>query len=140
MDYTVVAFDAVDRDGAPIYHTNVLMNVGEKLAVICDEAIRGDEQRHAVLRSLEETGHEVVSINYDQMDSFAGNMLELRNSSGNRVIAMSAQALRSLDESQVAAIEANATVVSAPIDGIESSAGGSVRCMLAEIHLPKQDK
>ena len=140
MDYTVVAFDAVDRDGAPIYHTNVLMNVGEKLAVICDEAIRGDEQRLAVLRSLEETGHEVVSINYDQMDSFAGNMLELRNSSGNRVIAMSAQALQSLDESQIAAIEANATVVSAPIDGIESSAGGSVRCMLAEIHLPKQDK
>ena len=72
--------------------------------------------------------------------SCAGNMLELRNSSGNRVIAMSAQALQSLDESQLAAIEANATVVSAPIDGIESSAGGSVRCMLAEIHLPKQDK
>mgnify|MGYP001813835739 CR=1 FL=1 len=140
MDYTVVAFDAVDRDGAPIYHTNVLMSVGEKLAVICDEAIRGDEQRLAVLRSLEETGHEIVSINYDQMDAFAGNMLELRNSSGNRVIAMSAQALQSLDESQLAAIEANATVVSAPIDGIESSSGGSVRCMLAEIHLPKQDK
>jgi len=140
MDYTVVAFDAVDRDGAPIYHTNVLMNVGENLAVICDEAIRGDEQRLAVLRSLEETGHEIVSINYDQMDSFAGNMLELRNASGDRVIAMSAQALQSLDESQLAAIEASATVVSAPIDGIESSAGGSVRCMLAEIHLPKQDK
>ena len=135
MNYEVVAFDAVDRDGAPIYHTNVLMNVGEELAVICDEAIVREEQREAVLRSLQDTGHKVVSLAYEQMDAFAGNMLELRSASGARVIAMSEQARNSLDAAQIRTIEANAHIISAPIDHIESSAGGSVRCMLAEIHL-----
>lgn len=139
MDYEVVAFDAVDRDGAPVYHTNVLMNVGEELAVICDEAIQREEQRAAVLQSLRDSGHDVVSLTYDQMDAFAGNMLELRSSDGGRVIAMSEQARKALDESQLARIEANGRIVSAPIDNIESSAGGSVRCMLAEIHLPTSD-
>ena len=137
MGYEVVAFDAVDRDGAPIYHTNVLMNVGEQLAVICAEAIPREDQRAAVLASLRDTGHDVVEISFDQMDAFAGNMLELRSASGERVIAMSQQARDSLDESQLARLSANARIVSAPIDSIESSAGGSVRCMLAEIHLNK---
>ena len=137
MDYEVVAFDAVDRDGTPIYHTNVLMNVGEELAVICDEAIPRDDQREAVLQSLEGTGHKVLSLTFDQMDSFAGNMLELRSASGQRVMAMSEQARESLTESQLETISDYARIVSAPIENIESSAGGSVRCMLAEIHLPK---
>ena len=137
LDYDIVAFDAVDRDGAAIYHTNVLMNVGETLAVICDEAIPDENQRKAVVQSLANTGHEVLSLSMDQMEAFAGNMLELRNTSGQKLIAMSDQARRSLNESQIAAIEKSATLVSAPIDNIESSAGGSVRCMLAEIHLPQ---
>ncbi|MDG2377213.1 MAG: arginine deiminase-related protein [Woeseiaceae bacterium] len=139
MGYEVVAFDAVDRDGAPIYHTNVLMNVGEALAVICAEAIQREDQREAVLTSLRDSGHEIVEISFDQMDAFAGNMLELRSASGERVIAMSQQARDSLDESQLARLVANATIVSAPINRIESSAGGSVRCMLAEIHLNKNE-
>ena len=137
MNYKVVAFEAVDRDGAPIYHTNVLMNVGETLAVICDEAIPRQEQREAVEKSLKETGHEVVSLSFGQMESFAGNMLELQSASGEKIIAMSEQARRSLSRSQLKTIEANAKIVSAPIDQIESSAGGSVRCMLAEVHLPR---
>ncbi len=137
LDYDIVAFDAVDRDGAAIYHTNVLMNVGETLAVICDEAIPDENQRKAVVQSLANTGHEVLSLSMDQMEAFAGNMLELRNTSGQKLIAMSDQARRSLNELQIAAIEKSATLVSAPIDNIESSAGGSVRCMLAEIHLPQ---
>lgn len=136
MDYEVVAFDAVDRDGAAIYHTNVLMNVGETLAVICDEAIPGTDQRSAVLKSLESTGHEVVTLTMQQLEAFAGNMLEVRNAEGESLIAMSEQAQRSLSEDQVARIESHARIVSAPIDDIEKSAGGSVRCMLAEIHLP----
>ncbi|MDX1507282.1 MAG: arginine deiminase-related protein [Woeseiaceae bacterium] len=137
MDYDVVAFDAVDRDGVPIYHTNVVMNVGEKLAVICDEAIPRPEQRDAVLSRLRETGHDVISLDYDQLDAFAGNMLELRTASGERVVAMSRQALDSLRPEQLALLEANGGIISAPIDTIEASAGGSVRCMLAEIHLPR---
>ena len=139
MDYEVVAFDAVDGDGVPIYHTNVLMNVGEELAVICAEAIPRDDQRDAVLTRLRETGHEVVSLSYAQLSAFAGNMLELRNEGGERVLAMSQQAYDSLNEEQRATLAANARVVSAPIDSIESSAGGSVRCMLAEVHLPPQE-
>ena len=139
MDYEVVAFDAVDRDGVPIYHTNVLMNIGEQVAVVCGEAISSDEQREAVLERISATGHSVISLNFDQLDAFAGNMLELRTSAGERLIAMSQQARESLDDSQLAVLEANGKVLSAPIENIESSAGGSVRCMLAEIHLPHRE-
>jgi hypothetical protein len=136
MGYDVVAFDAVDSGGVPIYHTNVLMNVGEQLAVICAEAIPRDEQRNAVLTRLQETAHDILELTYAQLDAFAGNMLELRNNNGERVLAMSQQAYDSLNEKQRATLAANARIVRAPIDNIESSAGGSVRCMLAEVHLP----
>jgi len=136
MNYEVVAFDAVDSDDVPIYHTNVLMNAGEELAVICDAAIPREDQRTAVLGRLQDTGHDVVCLSYAQLEAFAGNMLELRNEEGERVIAMSQQALDSLDEQQVDKLRANGKIVSAPIDTIEKSAGGSVRCMLAEVHLP----
>jgi hypothetical protein len=136
MGYDVVAFDAVDRNGIPIYHTNVLMNVGESVAVICDEAIAREDQRAAVLNRLQETGHEIVKLSFDQLDAFAGNMLELRSKSGKRVLAMSSRAWSSLNNSQREILLANGEVISASIDNIERSAGGSVRCMLAEVHLP----
>ncbi len=137
MGYDVVAFEAVDRDGVPIYHTNVLMNVGEKLAVICDAAIPRDDQREAVLERLKSTGHEIVLLDFDQLEAFAGNMLELRAADGVSVMAMSQRAWDSLGAEKRAKLEANGRVVTASIDDIEDSAGGSVRCMLAEIHLPK---
>jgi len=139
MAYDVVAFDALDRDGVPIYHTNVLMNIGERIAVICDEAIARSEQRQAVLQRLNETGHEIIALNYDQLHAFAGNMLELRSVAGKRLIAMSQQALDSLDDEQLAKLRANGGILSVSIDNIESSAGGSVRCMLAEVHLPHRE-
>ena len=136
MDYELVAFDAIDRNGDPIYHTNVLMNVGEALAVICLQAIPDVDQRSAVLKSLNSTGHEVVDLSFDQLEAFAGNMLELRSDNGDRIIAMSEAALNALSGEQVGAIERHSRIVSAEIDTIEKSAGGSVRCMFAEIHLP----
>jgi hypothetical protein len=136
MDYEVVAFDAVDRDGIPIYHTNVLMNIGEEIVVVCDEAIARDEQRVAVMQRLRETGHEVISLSYDQLEAFAGNMLEMRSTDGARIVAMSQQAHDSLGRDQIERLQQNGSVVTAAIDTIENSAGGSVRCMLAEIHLP----
>jgi hypothetical protein len=137
LDYEIVAFNAIDRDSVQIYHTNVLMSVGESLAAICDEAIARPEQRDAVLQSLRQAGHEILSLTYDQMDAFAGNMLELRTSNGERIVAMSERARNSLTSNQLATIEKHAAIVSAPIDEIEMSSGGSVRCMLAEIHLQK---
>jgi hypothetical protein len=136
MGYDVIAFDAIDRNGVPIYHTNVLMNIGESLAVICDAAIARDDQREAVMTRLEDSGHDIVSLSFDQLDAFAGNMLELRNEDGERVVAMSTQAWGSLDEAQREKLRLNGKIVISTIDNIESSAGGSVRCMLAEVHLP----
>jgi hypothetical protein len=140
MDYDAMTFDAVDRNGVPIYHTNVLMNVGERVAVVCDAAIPDEAQRAAVLQRLRDTGHEVLLLNYDQLDAFAGNMLELKSRDGDRVVAMSQQAYDSLDEKQTKRLKANGRIVTAAINNIEASAGGSVRCMLAELHLPKASK
>lgn len=138
MDYEVVAFEAVDRDGLPIYHTNVMMSLGESLAVICDASIADPAQREAVRTSLRSTGHRILSLSFDQVTSFAGNMLELKDAHGGRLFAMSEQARDSLTDEQVAMLTANGGIVSSPIDDIEGAAGGSVRCMLAEIHLPRR--
>lgn len=140
LDYEVMAFDAVDGDNAPIYHTNVLMNIGERIAVICAEAIPRDDQRRAVCQRLAETGHDVITLTFAQLEAFAGNMLELRADTGGRITAMSECALRSLSADQLNKLEENGTVISVPIDNIERSAGGSVRCMLAEIHLPSRGR
>ena len=139
LDYEVVAFEAVDQQGEAIYHTNVMMNVGNDFAVICDESIHREDQRAAVLESLQQTGHDIISISYEQMTSMAGNMLQIESVDGDPLIAMSQRAHNALTDEQVQTIEAHARIVSAPIDHIEDSAGGSVRCMLAEIHLPVQD-
>lgn len=136
MDYEVVSFDAVDRGGIPIYHTNVLMNIGEQLAVICDAAITDLAQRKAVLQRLQDSGREVLCLSFEQLEAFAGNMLELRSSAGDRIIAMSQRAHDSLQPEQLARLKANGKVLTVAIDNIENAAGGSVRCMLAEIHLP----
>jgi hypothetical protein len=137
LDYEVVSFDAVDRNGAPIYHTNVLMNIGEKIAVICAEVIPKEDQRAAVIETLERGGRQIIMLTPGQLQAFAGNMLELRALGGGRVVAMSRRAHDALSAEQLALLQSNGAIVSVPIDAIESSAGGSVRCMLAEIHLPR---
>jgi len=140
MGYEVVAFDAVDRDGVPVYHTNVLMSIGEKLAIVCAEAIQRDDQRSAVLRRLEESGHDLIRLDLDQLGSFAGNMLELRVPGGERALAMSRRAWGSLTGAQRSRIQQNGRLIVADIDTIEDSAGGSVRCMLAEVHRPAANR
>jgi len=137
LDYDLVAFEAADANGAPIYHTNVLMCIGARFAAICPDCIRADE-RGAVLDSLRRTGHQLVELSMEQLAAFAGNMLELRSSHGT-VVAMSQTALDSLSAQQRATIERlGGPIVAAAIPTIETLGGGSVRCMLAEIHLPKK--
>ena len=138
LDYDIVTFEAFDTGGVPIYHTNVLMSVGTRFAAICTECI---ESRHraAVIDMLQSSGRMIIELTLQQMNSFAGNMLELRTRSGGHVVAMSDAARRSLGASQLAAIEVSAeAVVSSPIPTIERIGGGSVRCMIAEVHLPKR--
>ncbi len=137
MDYELVVFDATGEDGAAIYHTNVMLCIGVDFAVICSASIK-EEQRRAVLDRLRATGHEVVDISHAQMARFAGNMLELKSANGGRILAMSSQALNSLTAEQRKTLSSRAHIVAASIDSIEKSSGGSVRCMLAEIHLPRK--
>ena len=138
LDYEIVAFDAFDAGGAAIYHTNVLMSVGERFAAVCVEAIEA-ARRGAVVETLRAGGHAVIELSHAQMHQFAGNMLELRTQSGGCVLAMSAAAKASLTAEQIAALESAAgPIVSSPIPVIEQLGGGSVRCMLAEVALPKK--
>ena len=136
LDYELVVFEANDRTGSPIYHTNVLMCVGEKFAAICTDCIREDE-RAGVLKSLQDTGHEIVALSFDQMEQFAGNMLEVRSKDGQMLLAMSQSAASALSDPQRTTLERlSGRIISIPIGTIEQHGGGSVRCMLAEVHLP----
>jgi hypothetical protein len=138
LDYELVCFDACDADGAAIYHTNVMMSVGRTFAVVCLESIRED-QRLAVSRALEDSGREIVELSLAQMSSFAGNMLEVAGASDSSVLAMSAAAHASLTSMQLETLARHTkTIVAAPIPTIERIGGGSLRCMLAEIHLPRR--
>ena len=138
LDYDVVAFEAVDAAGAAIYHTNVLMCVGTRFAAVCSACIREDE-RAAVIDALRTTGHSIVDLSMEQLAAFTGNMLELRSARAGGVVAMSTRARDSLSPQQRGLIEQHAgPIVAAPIPTIETLGGGSVRCMLAEIHLPKK--
>jgi hypothetical protein len=138
LDYDIVAFEAHDAGGAAIYHTNVLMSVGERFAAVCSSAIREDE-RAAVMDTLRGSGRAIVDLTLQQMASFAGNMLEIGSSRIGSVIAMSERARDSLTAVQRQTLESSAgAIVATPIPTIERLGGGSVRCMLAEIHLPKK--
>jgi len=138
LDYDIVAFEAHDANGAAIYHTNVLMSVGERFAAVCTSAIREDE-RAAVLDTLQKSGRAIVDLTLEQMASFAGNMLELGSARTGSVVAMSERALDALTPPQRETLESSTgAIVATAIPTIERLGGGSVRCMLAEVHLPKK--
>jgi hypothetical protein len=139
LDYEVVAFEALDAGGVPIYHTNVLMCVGTSFAAICSDCVR-EAERAAVVGALRTTGHEIVELSFAQLSEFAGNMLELRSARGETLIAMSQRALDSLSPQQRATLGRSGTLIAVSIPTIETHGGGSVRCMLAEVHLPKKSK
>ena len=111
------------------------MSLGTHFAAVCTSAIEAG-RRAAVVALLESTGRTVIDLSFDQMHSFAGNMLELRTQTGSHVVAMSATAAQSLTPRQCAALETGARIVSVPIPTIETLGGGSVRCMIAEVFLP----
>jgi hypothetical protein len=139
LDYELMTFDAVDARGRAVYHTNVLMAIGSGFAVICSESIANDAHRAAVLSKLRSTGHDIVDISQEQMAQFAANVLELAAPDGN-LIALSTTALRSLAPAQRRTLESHAVLIPAEIPTIERVGGGGVRCMLAEIHLPKRER
>lgn len=137
LDYELVTFDALDAAGKPVYHTNVVMAIGSGFAVACGEAIAQPPHRDAVFNKLRAAGHDIIDISLRQMQRFAGNVLELAPA-GGPVIVLSTTALRSLDPVQRRTLESHAELLAVAIPTIERIGGGGVRCMLAELHLPKR--
>ncbi|MDD3003591.1 citrulline utilization hydrolase CtlX [Flavobacterium sp.] len=131
------AFQTVNGERKLIYHTNVIMCLGETFAVICTDCIDDKKERKMVLDNLKEDGKEVIVITEDQVNNFAGNMLEVKGANDKRYVVMSASAHQSLTPKQIAQLEKHATILSSSIDTIEACGGGSARCMMAEIFLPK---
>lgn len=136
LQYQPVSFYALDQQGKEIYHTNVMMCVGEKFATICLDSISNPEEKKRVTDSLINTGHEIIDISYEQLKNFAGNMLELKSNSGKNIIALSQSAYQSLSAHQQKQLNKYSTLVPLPIPTIETIGGGSARCMIAEIFLP----
>lgn len=138
--YKSVIFNALDSSGFPIYHTNVMMCIGDRFAVICFDSIANLYERDFVRKVLTLTNKEIITISYDQMNHFAGNMLQVYNAQGESLLVMSEQAYLSLTKDQISALEKYSRIIYAPIYTIEKNGGGSARCMLAEIHLPKKSQ
>jgi len=135
FSYKLIAFNARDNSGQLIYHTNVVMCVGEKFMVICMDAV-GDKNEKKRIRNS--TKKEIIEISLQQLHHFAGNMLELENKKGEHLLVMSEQASSSLLHDQVAKLSKYARIISVPLYTIEANGGGSARCMMAEIFLPKK--
>ncbi|MCB2407909.1 citrulline utilization hydrolase CtlX [Hymenobacter lucidus] len=137
LGYRPVAFHSYDQQGQEIYHTNVMMCVGARFAVVCLESITNATEQAAVTESLESTGHEIVPISLAQVARFAGNMLTLQPAAGAReLLAMSQSAFEALMPAQRATLGQYCELVPLPIPTIETIGGGSARCMLAEVFLP----
>ncbi len=133
MGFEPIVFRASDAGGRPIYHTNVVMSVGSRWAVVCADAI-DPLDRSEVVASLAETGHETLFISLEQMAAFCGNVLELENDRGEKLVVMSDRAFHAFTNEQRAALEGHAELVHADLATIETHGGGSARCMLAELY------
>ncbi len=136
QEFQPVLFEACDNQGRLIYHTNVMMALAEEFVVICLESILSRKQREFVIDQIIRTKKKFLEISFEQMNSFAGNMLQVRNRHDIRYMILSEQAYLSLDSNQVSLIHDSSTILNAPIYTIEKIGGGSVRCMMAEIFLP----
>ena len=133
LGFDVVKFHSFDENGTVIYHTNVMMCLGDKFAVICLESITAEKERELVRQSLHQSDRDFVEISFEQLNSFAGNMLLLQNVKEDKFLVMCEAARKSLTELQKTTLEKYAEIISFDIDIIEKCGGGSVRCMIAEI-------
>tara|TARA_R110002012_G_scaffold72738_5_gene185884 strand:- start:17344 stop:18300 length:957 start_codon:yes stop_codon:yes gene_type:complete len=131
------ANQTVDGKRLPIYHTNVMMAMAETFAVICLDAIDDKKERKNVVEHIKMDGKEVIRISEEQMCHFAGNMLQVIGADDQRYMVMSTQAYNSLTKEQIQAIEKHCPIIHSPLDTIETCGGGSARCMMAEVFLPK---
>ncbi|MFS4471533.1 citrulline utilization hydrolase CtlX [Chryseobacterium sp. T20] len=132
------SFQTVGTERLPIYHTNVMMCVADKFVVICLDCIDDELEREKVTETIKGSGKEIIEISEEQMQQFAGNMLQVQNKEGEKFLVMSQTAYQSLSSEQVAAIEKYCEIIYSDLNTIEVNGGGSARCMLAEVFLPKK--
>jgi len=135
IHYKPVYFHSYDKGGLEIYHTNVMMCIAEKFAVICTASISDKKEREQVIQSLSSTGHQIIDITFEQMNCFAGNMLAIRTNSNKSIVALSKNAFDCLTANQKKEIGKYCELVPLSIPTIETIGGGSARCMIAEIFL-----
>ena len=134
LGYKIFAFHAADEAGTAVYHTNVVMHVGTRFAVVCLESVPDAGERAALVAQLQADGKEIVEISMAQMHQFAGNMLEVRGADGGKRLVMSATAKAALTPAQIALLESDVRIVSPVLTAIETAGGGSARCMIAELY------
>ncbi len=139
MGYRQLTFKAVDGNNQPIYHTNVMMCVADKYVVLCLDCLPQPEEKEWLITTIEKSGKEPVLISLDQMNHFAGNMLQVHNVKMERLLVMSSQAYASLKPEQLTILSSFNRILHSPLTTIETYGGGSARCMMAEIHLPPKE-
>ena len=132
------SFQTVGEERLPIYHTNVMMCVADKFVVICLDCIDDETERKTVVETIKNSGKEIIEISEAQMQQFAGNMLQVQNKDGEKFLVMSQTAYQSLNQEQVSNIEKYCEIIYSDLNTIEVNGGGSARCMLAEVFLPKK--
>ncbi len=132
------SYQTAGEERLPIYHTNVMMCVADQFVVICLDCIDDESERNNVIETIKNSGKELIEISEDQMQNFAGNMLQVHNKSGEKFLVMSQSAYKSLNRDQVSAIEKYCEIIYSDLEVIETNGGGSARCMLAEVFLPKK--
>jgi hypothetical protein len=135
LNYKPVYFWAFDAGNQPIYHTNVMMCVADKYVVICLASIKDLNERQLVINAITASGKAIIEIEFDQMNQFAGNMLQVHNKEGKLFLVMSSQAFHSLNKDQISQIELYNQILHSDITTIETNGGGSARCMMAEVFL-----
>ena len=141
FEYTPVVFtsyQSVEAKRLPIYHTNVMMCIGETFAVICLISIDDKKERKNVIKNLKEDGKTIVDITEAQVTNFAGNMLQVRGHDNERYLIMSQAAYSSLTKAQLEELKKHSKIMSSSLETIETCGGGSARCMMAEVFLPKE--
>jgi len=142
FEYTPIVFSAnqtANGERFAIYHTNVMMCVGETFAVICLDSIDDKKERKNVVKHLKEDNKEIITITENQVNNFAGNMLQVKGGNNTSYIVMSTAAYNSLSNMQITTLEKHSTILSSSLNTIEACGGGSARCMMAEVFLPKSD-
>lgn len=132
------SFQTVGKERLPIYHTNVMMCVADRFVVICLDCIDDETERNMVAETIRNSGKEIIEISEKQMQQFAGNMLQVQNTDGKKFLVMSQTAYQSLEQNQIEKIEKYCEIIYSDLNTIEVNGGGSARCMLAEIFLPKK--